>query len=207
MGKAIGSWIYHQERQRRMRRRRFFSTHSREGSDCDYNSSMNAQPMHHGFWSQNFTTENVKESRNAVRKVDTAEGVSGVFGRILAVAALSSASDVFDLRHLLSYPITVPLSLANSDGTPLKTVKATLTNALESRQDVVFEDPIFLQKKFNQGFYNYWWWNHTSRVCDAAQQIHARNHGQGSVGESVLPSRRSNSSTTRQIQVYIHQWV
>ena len=40
-----------------------------------------------------------------MRKVDAAEGVRDVFGRILAVAALSSASDVFDLRHLLSYPI------------------------------------------------------------------------------------------------------
>ena len=90
---------------------------------------------------KNFATENVKESRNAVRKVDAAEGVRDVFGRILAVAALSSASDVFDLRHLLSYPITtVPLSLAHSDGTPLKTDKATLTKALESRQDVVFVD-------------------------------------------------------------------
>ena len=46
-----------------------------------------------------------------------------------------------DLRHLLSYPITtVPLSLAHIDGTPLKTDKATLTKALESRQDVVFVD-------------------------------------------------------------------
>ena len=90
---------------------------------------------------KNFATENVKESRNAVRKVDAAEGVRDVFGRLLAVAALSSASDAFDLRHLLSYPITtVPLSLAHSDGTPLKTDKATLTKALESRQDVVFVD-------------------------------------------------------------------
>ena len=43
---------YHQERQRMMRQRRFFLTHSREGSDCDYTSRMNAQPMHHGFRSQ-----------------------------------------------------------------------------------------------------------------------------------------------------------
>ena len=48
-----------------------------------------------------------------------------------------------DLSHLLSYPITtvtVPLSLAHIDGTPLKTDKATLTKALESRQHVVFVD-------------------------------------------------------------------
>ena len=46
-----------------------------------------------------------------------------------------------DLRHLLSYPITtVPLSLAHIDGTPLKTDKATITKALESRQHVVFVD-------------------------------------------------------------------
>ena len=46
-----------------------------------------------------------------------------------------------DLRHLLSYPITtVSLSLAHIDGTPLKTDKAILTKALESRQHVVFVD-------------------------------------------------------------------
>ena len=77
---------------------------------------------------------------NAVRRVDAAERVRGVFGRLLAVAALNSASDVFYLRHLLCHPTTVPLSLAHSDGTPLKTDKATLTKALESRQDVVFVD-------------------------------------------------------------------
>ena len=53
---------------------------------------------------------------NAERKVD-ATGVRGVFVRIIAVAALHNPSDVFDLRHLLSYPITtVPLSLAHSEG-------------------------------------------------------------------------------------------
>ena len=46
-----------------------------------------------------------------------------------------------DLRHLLNYPITtVPLSFAHIDGTSLKTDKATLTKALECRQDVVFVD-------------------------------------------------------------------
>ena len=101
----------------------------------------------------NFATENVKESRSAVQKVDATEGVRDVFGRSIAVAALSSASDVFDLRHLLSYPITtVPLSLAHSDGTPLKTNKATLTKALVSRQDVVFVDAnISTIKTINDG--------------------------------------------------------
>ena len=45
----------------------------------------------------------------------------------------------------------------------------------------------------------------TLRECDATQQIHVRSHNQGSVGESVFPSRRVNASTTRQIQVSIHQ--
>ena len=50
-------------------------------------------------------------------------------------------SDSLNLRHLLSYPITaVPLSLAHSDGTPLKTDKATLTKALEDKQDIVLTD-------------------------------------------------------------------
>ena len=51
-------------------------------------------------------------------------------------------SDALDLRHVLSYPITeVPLSLAHSDGTLLKTEKATLTKTLESRQETVITSP------------------------------------------------------------------
>ena len=85
----------------------------------------------------NFAAENVKSSKGAVRKLKAAEGVRDVFGRILAVAA--KKSDALDLQHILSFPITeVPLSLAHSDGTPLKTGKSVLTKIREGRQ----EDPL-----------------------------------------------------------------
>ena len=66
--------------------------------------------------------------------MNAAEGVGDVFGRMLAVAA--KTSDALNLHHILSYPVTkVPLSLTNSDRTPLKTDKAK--KKLESRQEVV----------------------------------------------------------------------
>ena len=88
----------------------------------------------------NFATENIKESKTKIRKVNAVEGVrDDVFGQILAVVA--KASDPLDLRHVLSYPITeVPLSLAHSHGILLKTDKATLPKTLESRQETVVTD-------------------------------------------------------------------
>ena len=100
-----------------------------------------------------------------------------------------------DLRHLLSYPITtVPVSF---DGrpTPLKTDKATLTKALESRQHVVFVDTNLPSIKAT---------NLTLRECDATQQIHVRSHDQGYVGERVFPSRRVNASTTYSTNTSLH---
>ena len=71
--------------------------------------------------------------------MNAVEGVRDVFGRILAVVA--KTSDTLDLHYVLSYPITeVPLSLAHSDGTLLKTDKATLMITLESRQEIVVTD-------------------------------------------------------------------
>ena len=73
--------------------------------------------------------------------MNAVERVRDVFGRILAVVA--KTSDALDLSHVLSYPITeVPLSLAHSDGTLLKTDKAALTKkkTLESRQETVVTD-------------------------------------------------------------------
>lgn len=59
----------------------------------------------------------------------------------LLLAVVAKTSDTIDLHHVLSYPITeVPLSLAHSDGIPLKTDKATLTKFLESKQDAVPTD-------------------------------------------------------------------
>ena len=87
----------------------------------------------------NFAAENGKQSKTAARRANAAEGVRDVFGRILAVAA--ETSDELDLHHILSYPVPeVPLSLAHSDGTPLKTDKAYLTKKFESRQEVFLDD-------------------------------------------------------------------
>lgn len=87
----------------------------------------------------NFAADNRKRSKTGTRKVNAAEGVRDVFGRILAVVA--KTSDTIDLHHVLSYPITeVPLSLAHSDGIPLKTDKASLTKTLESKQETVLTD-------------------------------------------------------------------
>ena len=87
----------------------------------------------------NFASENLKASKNFSKRVEAAEGVRDIFGRIIAVAAKSSNN--LDLRHLLSFPITeVPLSLSHSDGTPLKTEKAALTKFLETKQNVVLSD-------------------------------------------------------------------
>lgn len=86
----------------------------------------------------NFAAENihVNEAKSTLRKMKAAEGVRDVFGRILALEDMNN--DKLNLKNILSYPITsVPLSLAHSDGTPLKTDKATLTKALESKQQTV----------------------------------------------------------------------
>ena len=100
----------------------------------------------------NFATENIKESKTKIRKVNAVEGVrDDVFGQILAVVA--KASDPLDLRHVLSYPITeVPLSLAHSHGILLKTDKATLPKTLESRQEqaTMINGGIMLQEAIMQ---------------------------------------------------------
>ena len=76
----------------------------------------------------NFAAENAKESKTALSRVNAAEGVRDVFGRILAVAV--KTSNALDMLHILSYPITeMPLFLAHCDGTPMKTDKASLTKA------------------------------------------------------------------------------
>ena len=88
---------------------------------------------------KNFAAENHKTKTNSIQKVKTAEGVRDVFARILALE--SQRSNTFDLKHILTFPITdVPLSLAHSDGTPNKTNKAALTKVLEETQDIVLTD-------------------------------------------------------------------
>ena len=67
----------------------------------------------------NFATENNKGVKNKDTEMNTAEGASDVFGRILAVAP--KTSDALDVCHVLSYPITeVPLSLAIMMGLSLR---------------------------------------------------------------------------------------
>lgn len=83
-------------------------------NECEADESRFLKPVSRSKM-LNFAAENSKESKNATRRLDAAEGVRDAFGRILAVAAESS--DVFDLRHVLSFPITeVPPSLAHCDG-------------------------------------------------------------------------------------------
>ena len=92
----------------------------------------------------------LRTSGNQKQKMNAVEGVRDVISRILMVAANSKAE--FDLRHLLRYSITtVPLSLANSDWTPLKTDKAVFT---KNKQSV-------LKKQSSQHHCNiHWWWYH-----------------------------------------------
>ena len=81
----------------------------------------------------------MKASKKFSKRLEAAEGVRYIFGRIIAVAAKSSNN--LDLRHLLSFPITeVPQSLSHSDGTPLMTEKAALTKFVETKQNVVLSD-------------------------------------------------------------------
>ena len=85
----------------------------------------------------NFAAENMQQSK---KKRSGKLMQQREFGMSLDenIAVVAKTSDALDLRHVLSYPITeVPLSLAHSDGTFLKTDKATLTKTLESRQETV----------------------------------------------------------------------
>ena len=77
-----------------------------------------------------FATENSKgRSTGAKTNVD---GFRDVFARILLIAAKSCHS--LDLKHILSFPITdVPLSIAHSDGSLMKTDKSALLRKLEAR--------------------------------------------------------------------------
>ena len=102
-----------------------------------------------------------------------------------------------DLRHLLSYPITtVPLSLAHIDGTPLKTDKATLTKALG--QHVVFVDtnlPSIKATISDGGILLY----------ESVMQHSKSTYAAMARDLLVKVCSRRDESTTRQIQVSIHQ--
>ena len=77
----------------------------------------------------------MKKSKTTCKRVVGAEGVRDVFGRMVVVTAKMTIA--FNLPHILSYPVTdMPLSLAHSQNTPLKTNKAALTKTPESRQEV-----------------------------------------------------------------------
>ena len=93
---------------------------------------------------------------------------------------------------------TVPLSLVHIDGTPLKTDKATLTKALESRQHVVFVDtniPSIKATISDGGILLY------ESVMQHSKSTYAAMAGDMLV--KVCSHR--GECTTRQIQVSIHQ--
>lgn len=59
-----------------------------------------------------------------------------MFARIIVVVSRQKTSAAVDLRHILSFPVTeVPLSLAHSDGSTLKTEKSVLLRLLETHLD------------------------------------------------------------------------
>ena len=83
---------------------------------------------------KNFATGN-KRKIPLPREKMAAESVRDVFGRILSMPTEKLAE--FSLPGLLCYPITdMPLSLAHTDGTFLKTDKSALLRCLESKQSV-----------------------------------------------------------------------
>ena len=104
-----------------------------------------------------------------------------------------------DLRHLLGYPITtVPLSLAHIDDTPLKTDKATLTKALERRQHVVFVETNLPSIKANKSVGGILLYERVMQHSKSTYAAMARDL-------LVKVCSHRDESTTRQIQVSIHQ--
>ena len=104
-----------------------------------------------------------------------------------------------DLRHLLSYPITiVPLSLAHIDGTPLKTDKATLTKALQRIQHVGFVDTNFpsIKDTISDG---------GILLYESVMQNSKSTYAAMAMDLLVKVCSHRDESTTRQIQVSIHQ--
>ena len=80
--------------------------------------------------------KNIKRKTMESQKLNVTKGVRDIFPRLLTLAARESKA--IDLHHILCYQITdVPLSLAHTDRTPLKTEKAPLTKLLVSKQTSV----------------------------------------------------------------------
>ncbi len=96
----------------------------------------------------NFAAENRKRSKTGAQKVNAAEGVRDVFGRILAVVAKTIVIQSTYIMFL-AIPSRKCLFLLPiySDGIPLKTDKATLTKILESKQETVPTDSNILPIK------------------------------------------------------------
>ncbi|KAJ8046447.1 hypothetical protein HOLleu_05119 [Holothuria leucospilota] len=79
---------------------------------------------------QNFASESIKKRPLSEVTKKSAEGLRDMF---ICMIIIVSQNTSFDLRKILSYPITeYPLSLANCDGTRVKTNKSTLLKKLES---------------------------------------------------------------------------
>ena len=85
---------------------------------------------------QNFAAENVKKRRKTPTSEmpkKTAESLRDMFIRMIIIVSQNTS---FDLRNILSYPITkYPLSLAHCDGTSVKSDKSSLLKKLESLQN------------------------------------------------------------------------
>lgn len=73
--------------------------------------------------------------RQLLLEIEKWTKVTPVYGMFIRMVVILSQKTAFNLRNVLRYPITlVPLSLAQCDGTPVKTNKATLLHKIESFQ-------------------------------------------------------------------------
>jgi len=81
---------------------------------------------------RNFASENTKPKQHSKCNVI----VNSQRDRFIRMLVVIAQKTNFDLKHVLSYPITdVPLSIAQPDGSLLKTEKSKLLKKLESMQD------------------------------------------------------------------------
>lgn len=101
--------------------------------ECSSNSKRFLEPIKRTKI-QNFAVESKMRCQSAATKSRVvAESVRDVFGRVMLLTAEKLPD--FDFKKMLSHPITeVPLSLAHSDGTMIKTDKSALLKFLEKKQ-------------------------------------------------------------------------
>ncbi|XP_014678737.1 PREDICTED: uncharacterized protein LOC106818551, partial [Priapulus caudatus] len=101
--------------------------------ECSEDSSRLVKPIRRRKV-KNFASENTKVKQSASSKAIPA--VNSQRDRFVRMLVVISQKTNFDLKHVVTYPITdVPLSIAQPDGSRLKTDKSKLLNKLESLQD------------------------------------------------------------------------